>query len=211
MSSNTADFAFLCLISVIFGLKLFHSPECSPCKSLRGGFLKSENSALRWSWSETNSSGCHILGSAMKNKSQCHEFLHMSWTSHRPCRWQCALVYLTIPGHKWQVELIGNFILNLTETLSQEAWNYRFSSGDCEYSNIRTWYLLPFYQCLLLDLQYKVFLSLFLIHIWVLNFLKPKSEEKFIIKERDLASLETWSGLEKKFVGTLKVSNSLHF
>lgn len=134
-----------------------------------------------------------------------------SWTSHRPCRWQCALVYLTIPGHKRQVELIGNFILNLTETLSQKAWNYRFSSGDCEYSNIRTWYLLPFYQCLHLDLQYKVFLSLFLIHICVLNFLKPKSEEKFIIKERDLASLETWSGLEKKFVGTLKVSNSLHF
>lgn len=67
-SSNIAEFAFLCPISVLFGLQLFHSPEYNPCKVLTGRSFKSMNSALRWMWSEMYSSGCHILGSAMKKQ-----------------------------------------------------------------------------------------------------------------------------------------------
>lgn len=128
---------------------------CSPCKVLGGGFCKRVNSALRQRWSEINLSGCHILGSAMKNKTQCNEFLHMPWTSHYG--WQSALVYLMIPRHKWPMELTGDFILKLTGRFDVPAsvqliMNTPTLDVIPECSNSGTWHFLSWFCCLYSDL-----------------------------------------------------------
>lgn len=107
---------------------------CSPCKVLGGGFCKRVNSALRQRWSEINLSGCHILGSAMKNKTQCNEFLHMPWTSHYG--WQSALVYP-------KTQVTNGTYWRLHPEAYWKVWCSSFSSANYEHPNIRcdTWML----------------------------------------------------------------------
>lgn len=109
--SNIADFACLCPISLIFSTAI-SQPWVQFMQSFKSWLFENMNSTLRLRWSEMNSSGYHMLGNAIKNKSQGNEFLHVPWTSHQ--KWQPALVYLMVPGHKWLVELTGDFILKLT-------------------------------------------------------------------------------------------------
>lgn len=121
------------------------------------------------------------------------EFIRMShpgnWNEkQKQSRWQSALVYLMIPGHKWLGELTGDFILKLTgrfdaPNLVQLIMNTPTFDVIPEYSNIRTWHFLCCYSHLHLDLQYKAFFFLILIHTYILNLLKPKGNEKINIKE----------------------------
>lgn len=205
--SNIADFACLCPISLIFSTAI-SQPWVQFMQSFKSWLFENMNSTLRLRWSEMNSSRYHMLGNAIKKQKP------GQWIPPRALNLTSEVT--TCPGLSDgpKAQMTGGTYWRLHPEAYWKVWCPKYSSADCEYSKIRTWYFLSYYCCLQFDLQYQSFSSPFYIHICVLNLLKPKSEENVTIKKsKDYASLEIWFGLEKFCCNILGRNgwNPLHF